>query len=261
MRLLGVELDAVTMEDLHRVIAAAVADHRKAIVAHHNMHSIYLTQRDARMPEFYRKARCIHADGMALIFLGRLLGLDLRREHRVTYVDWLRPLLAFAARRGFRVFYLGSRPGIAEQAAARLRAEIPALQIATHHGHFDATPDGAANRTVLLEIDRFQPDILMVGMGMPRQEHWILDNFERINASAILTSGACMDYVVGIVPTAPRWMARIGFEWLFRLWSEPSRLWRRYLLEPWFVLTWLVRYGKQGQRPDLRRGDADADNR
>jgi N-acetylglucosaminyldiphosphoundecaprenol N-acetyl-beta-D-mannosaminyltransferase len=75
---------------------------------------------------------------------------------------------------------------------------------------------------------------------MPRQEHWILDNLEQIQTNTILTSGACIDYVAGAVPTPPRWMGKLGLEWLYRLFSEPGRLWKRYLLEPWFVVRLLL---------------------
>jgi N-acetylglucosaminyldiphosphoundecaprenol N-acetyl-beta-D-mannosaminyltransferase len=71
---------------------------------------------------------------------------------------------------------------------------------------------------------------------MPRQEHWIADNLDDLAANAILTAGAAMDYVAGVVPTPPRWMGSAGLEWIFRLFHEPRRLWRRYLVEPWFVL-------------------------
>jgi N-acetylglucosaminyldiphosphoundecaprenol N-acetyl-beta-D-mannosaminyltransferase len=243
VKLLGVDVDAVTIDGLHALIAAAVEERRKWIIAHHNLHSIYLYQRDASMRDLYARARCVHIDGMSLVFLGRLLGLPLRREHRTTYVDWVRPLMTFAAERGFRVFFVGSRPGVAEHAAAVLRQEIPALQIDTAHGYIGTRADDEDTLQVLARIDRFRPDVLMVGMGMPRQEHWILANLERLPAHAILTSGACMDYIAGVVPTAPRWMGRLGLEWLFRLWLEPSRLWRRYLVEPWFIMAGLLRGG------------------
>jgi N-acetylglucosaminyldiphosphoundecaprenol N-acetyl-beta-D-mannosaminyltransferase len=240
VKLLGVEVDALTMNDLNALIAEAVEGKERRIVAHHNTHSVYLWHHDSRMRAFYQKAHRVHVDGMPLILLGRFLGLPLRREHRVTYVDWVRPLMAEAARRGFRVFYVGSRPGVAERGAARLLDGITRLRIETHHGYFDTTPGSQENAEVLAAIRRFRPDILMAGMGMPRQEHWILDNLEDLDAHAILTAGACMDFVAGAVPTPPRWMGRIGLEWLYRLWTEPSRLWRRYLLEPWFVLRLLV---------------------
>jgi N-acetylglucosaminyldiphosphoundecaprenol N-acetyl-beta-D-mannosaminyltransferase len=241
IKLLGVEVEPLTMDDLHVLIAQAVAGRKRRIVANHNLHSVYLFHRDPAMRAFYEQADTIHIDGMPLIFLGRLLRLPLRREHRVTYVDWIRPLAAEAARRGFRIFYLGSKPGVAEQGAAELRRTQPALHIATHHGFFDGKAGAEANDLVVAAIRDFRPDILMVGMGMPRQEHWIVDNLDGIEAPVIVTAGACMDYVAGAVPTPPRWMGRWGLEWLHRLASDPARLWKRYLVEPWFVVRLFVR--------------------
>jgi N-acetylglucosaminyldiphosphoundecaprenol N-acetyl-beta-D-mannosaminyltransferase len=252
VKLLGVEVDALTMDDLHALIAQAVAGNERWIVANHNTHSVYLWHHDSRMRVFYQRAHRVHVDGMPLILLAKFLGLPLRREHRVTYADWVRPLMTEAGRRGFRIFYVGSRPGVAQRGAAVLQAEFPDLRIETHHGYFDTASGSRENAEVLAAIRRFRPDILMAGMGMPRQEHWILDNLHDIDAHAILTAGACMDYVAGIVPTPPRWMGRIGLEWLYRLGMEPSRLWRRYLLEPWFVLglfaqdLWRKRGGASG---------------
>jgi N-acetylglucosaminyldiphosphoundecaprenol N-acetyl-beta-D-mannosaminyltransferase len=236
VKLLGVEVEPLTMEDLHDLIVQAIADRKRWIIANHNSHSVYLFHRDATMRAFYAQADTIHIDGMPLIFLGRLLRLPLQRAHRVTYVDWIRPLAAEAARRGFRIFYLGSRPDVADRGAAVIRRELPALQIATHHGFFDRTAGAQDNERVLAAIRAFHPDILMVGMGMPQQEHWVLQNAHAIEAPVILTTGACMDYVAGAVPTPPRWMGRWGIEWLHRLASDPARLWKRYLIEPWFVL-------------------------
>jgi N-acetylglucosaminyldiphosphoundecaprenol N-acetyl-beta-D-mannosaminyltransferase len=89
---------------------------------------------------------------------------------------------------------------------------------------------------VLEEINRIRPQLLLIGMGMPRQEHWVYDNLEHLAANAIVLSGACFDYIAGAIPTPPRWMGQIGLEWLYRLATEPRRLWRRYLLEPWALL-------------------------
>jgi len=89
---------------------------------------------------------------------------------------------------------------------------------------------------VLAQIREFQPQVLMVGMGMPRQEYWILDNLPDIAANVVLTAGACFDYLAGVIPTPPRWLGKIGLEWIFRLWHEPRRLWKRYLWEPWLLL-------------------------
>lgn len=234
LTLLGVEVDPLTIEELNGKIAAAVASGERAIIAHHNLHSVYLYHRDGRMRDFYARAQVAHIDGMPLIWLGRLLGYPLYRTQRVTYVDWVHPLMREAHARGWRIFYLGSKPGVASQAAQILMAQFPGLEIHTRHGYFDM--NGPENESVLAEIRHVHPDILMVGMGMPRQERWIVENLERIEACAILTSGACFDYIAGAIPTPPRWMGHIGLEWLFRLLTEPQRLWRRYLVEPCFLL-------------------------
>jgi len=243
--LLGVVVDPLTIAELNERIAKAVARGERWIIAHHNLHSVYLHHRDPKMRAFFARAHVVHIDGMPLIYWARVLGYPVTKQHRVTYVDWVHPLMATATAEGWRVFYLGGKPGVAARAAEKLRRQYSGLVLETRHGYF--TPE--ENDAVLEEIARFQPHVLMVGMGMPRQEHWVLDNLERISANAILTAGACFDYVAGVIPTPPRWMGRMGLEWLYRLWSEPRRLARRYLLEPWFlvplVITDLINYARR----------------
>ncbi|PSB49839.1 glycosyltransferase [Cyanosarcina cf. burmensis CCALA 770] len=234
--LLGVWVNALTISDLNRLIAEAVKHDERWIIANHNLHSLCIYHKDPKMRAFYDRADYIHVDGMSLILLGRLLGLALRREHRVTYVDWTDHLMAVAAQQGWRIFYLGGQPGVVERGASILRQRFPGLQLATAHGYFDVHPSSSENRAVLDAIAAYQPHVLMLGMGMPRQEHWILDNLDRLSANAILTAGAAMDYVAGAVPTPPRWAGQFGLEWLFRLLAEPQRLWRRYSIEPWLIL-------------------------
>ena len=240
---LGSWVNALTIPKLNMLIAEAITSNQRWIIANHNLHSIYLYHHNAKIRDFYAKADYIHVDGMALVLLGRLLGLPLKREHRVTYADWTIPLMSQAQERGWRVFYLGSKPGVAEQGAKVLQEKFPSLQIATAHGYFDAHPDNAENQAILATINAYQPHVLMVGMSMPRQEHWVLDNLDRLAANAILTSGAAIDYVAGAVPTPPRWAGRWGLEWLFRLVAEPQRLWQRYLVEPWFLVKLLLTEG------------------
>ncbi|MEH2307664.1 WecB/TagA/CpsF family glycosyltransferase [Nostoc sp.] len=240
-KFLGVKLDALSIPELNLLIEESIDKNEKWIIANHNLHSLYLFHNDPKMQAFYAKAEYIHIDGMPLLFIGKLLGFPMKREQRVTYADWVWPLMAEAASKDWRVFYLGSKPGVAEQGASILRKKFPGLQIACAHGYIDMDKDSEENLATLAAINAYKPHVLMVGMGMPRQEHWISENLEYIHANTILTSGACMDYVAGAVPTPPRWMGRVGLEWLYRLLSEPKRLWRRYLLEPWFVATLFLR--------------------
>src|SRR3984885_12630480 len=146
-----------------------------------------------------------------------------------------------AARKEWRVFNLGSPDGVAEKGAARLRRLYPGLQIEVSNGYFDARQGSAENEAVVERINAYQPDVLMVGMGMPRQEYWTQENLSRLNASVILSSnGAAMDYFAGEIPIPPRWAGKMGLEWAFRLINEPRRLFGRYLVEPWFILSLLM---------------------
>ncbi len=251
--LLGVRVDPLTIPELNARIAEAIQTGRRRVIGCHNLHSVYLFHRDPKMREFYRIVDDIHIDGMAIVALGALLGRPLRRIHRVTWIDWLPPLLRQAAENGRRVFYLGSKPGVAAAAADALRKSYPGLLIETAHGYFDTAVDGAENQAVVERIRRYDPHIVMVGMGQPRQEKWVFDNYESLGARVYLTPGALFDYVAGDLPAPPRILGGLGLEWLYRLLSEPRRLWRRYLLEPWFLLGWFLRdvvrgIGTRGER-------------
>jgi N-acetylglucosaminyldiphosphoundecaprenol N-acetyl-beta-D-mannosaminyltransferase len=236
LSLLGIRLHALSNADVVNLIGDTITNNQSRVVANHNMHSLYLWYREPRMREFFWLADYVHIDGMAVILLGQMAGLPLKREHRAAYLDFLPLLTAEAAQRGWRIFFLGSEPGVAETAAKKLRKQFPGLQIHTHHGHFNVDRFGVENQTVLSEIKAFAPHILMVGMGMPRQEAWILENRNEISANVICPTGAIMDYIAGVKATPPRWLGPLYLEWLYRLITEPKRLSRRYLIEPWFVL-------------------------
>ena len=239
--MLGVRLDGLTTETLYAAIAEAIRDGRQTVIGNHNLHSIYLYHHDAKMRRFYSHARYVFIDGMPLILLGRLLGYPLRREHRMTSIDWLRPMLPAAVSQGWRFFFLGSRPGVADRSAAILRSEFPGLEIESMHGFFDLRPGSESGEEVLAKIRAYRPDILCLGMGMPRQEHWIDDHLQRLEVKVVLNLGGFMDLLTGELPLPPRWISRLGLEWLVRLVSRPHRVWRRYLLEPWFLLPHLAR--------------------
>jgi len=130
-----------------------------------------------KLKEFYSHAHSTYVDGMPLVALGRLYGYPLQREQRVTNVDWTGPLMELAASRGWRVFNLGSSKQVAEQGAAKLRNLYPGLQIEVSDGFFDARRGSAENEALVKRINAYRPDLLMVGMGMPRQEYWTQEIF------------------------------------------------------------------------------------
>jgi N-acetylglucosaminyldiphosphoundecaprenol N-acetyl-beta-D-mannosaminyltransferase len=234
LRLLGAEVDVVTPAEVMAQTDAWATARKKAVVANHNAHSLYLIGRDPGMRALYDRADLIEIDSVPLIAWGRLLGAKVSRRHRATYLDWREAFWRLAAQRGWRVFHLGCAPGVGEAARAAILARHPGVLIETRHGFFDMS--GPENEAVLADIAAFNPHVLFVGMGMPRQEAWIEANYERLPPSVIFPIGAAFDFEAGRSRTPPRWTAAIGLEWLHRFVHEPGRLFRRYFVEPWSLL-------------------------
>ena len=168
---------------------------------------------------------------------------------RYVLTDWISLLAAECVRGHLSLFLLGARPGVAEKAGDYLIKQFPGLNVAgIHHGYFDKSFECPENEVVLRAIEASKADILLVGLGMPIQERWLMENWDRLNISVALPVGALFDYLAGEIPRAPHWMTDHGLEWLGRLIIEPRRMWRRYLLGiPHFL--WLV----LKQRVDLIR--------
>ncbi len=239
-RMLGVEVDQLTLEQLNQIIHAAITRNQRLLITNHNLHSIYLVRQDPIMRQAYQLADYIHIDGMPLIIWGKILGYDLNTAHRTTYVDWIHPLMALANAQKWRVFYLGGKPDVVEKGIRILQSTYPDIAFACHHGYFDAQ-NTTVNQAIIRQIQSHQPQLLFVGMGMPRQEHWIVSHYADLSANVVLSSGACIDYIAQAVATPPRWMARISLEWLYRLLTEPRRLWKCYLYEPLTLLDLMAR--------------------
>jgi N-acetylglucosaminyldiphosphoundecaprenol N-acetyl-beta-D-mannosaminyltransferase len=236
---LGVEVTPITEDDLRQIIRSAIASKERCVIGHHNLHSVYLYHHDEPMRRFYASASWIYVDGMPLVWAGRARGHALRSEHRMTGIDILPPFLSEAERLGWRLFYLGSTAEALAQGVRVLKARCPRLTIEAADGYFDT--HGEANDERIARINELRPDVLLVGMGMPRQERWVYDNANRLEATVIWTVGACLDYFAGVIPTPPRWLGRMGLEWSYRLAAEPHRLWRRYLVEPPYVMHLVAR--------------------
>lgn len=239
--ILGQPMDLVKPEEVLHHIQQAVRQGAKSLIANHNLHSLYLMQKRPELGAFYEKADLIEVDSTPLLAFSRALGLHSRGFHRCTYLDWRDHFWSVANREGWRVLSVGGAPGVGDEAARRLKLRYPDADIAIHHGFFDARPGSSENAAVLDRITGFQPHILFVGMGMPRQELWIADNFERFPDCVILSVGAAFDYEAGVQSAAPRWMGRAGIEWAYRLVHDPKRLFVRYCVEPWTLLPLALR--------------------
>jgi N-acetylglucosaminyldiphosphoundecaprenol N-acetyl-beta-D-mannosaminyltransferase len=236
VRVLGGAMDLVRPEEVFHFVAGKIVARESAIIANHNLHSLYLVRQDEKIAEFYRKSDLIEVDSVPLIFWARIVGRASRRFHRCTYLDWRDAFWERAIAENWKVFFVGGAPGVGEKAVTRIQADWPDAQIQTHHGYFDAASDSAENQAVVDRINAYEPDIVLVGMGMPRQEIWVLENQDKLGPCVSFTVGGAFDYEAGVQRPSPRWMGQVGMEWLFRLMVDPQRLFTRYCLEPWHLV-------------------------
>lgn len=231
--LLGFRLNPGTISDYIHFIADAINTQQRQTVFYHNLHSLYSYFTSARLEQCYdREGITVLADGMPLIWLMKLVGFKATREQRVTYVDFIWPMLEAARDNNWKVYHIGQEKSVQDKALLAIRERLPGLQIEGHDGYFDMTDNSEDSHRVIESVNQYGTDLLLVGFGAPKQEYWLDAHRQAINASAVFTCGACMEYVAGVVKTPPRWMGKAGLEWLYRLTENPRRFAFRYLVEP-----------------------------
>jgi len=196
-------------------------------VMYANAHVLNQSARNVELRGALESADLVYCDGYGVRLAAK--ALDAPIPHRMTGADWIWSLAAMCEQTHESVYLLGSEPGVASRAAARLSATFPALEVVGHHhGYFEV--DSPHDDRVIEDINARKPSILLVGMGTPKQELWVQANAHRLDVDVLWTVGALFDVVSGKVPRAPGWLADNGLEWIFRLAIEPGRMWRRYLL-------------------------------
>ncbi len=228
IEILGTRFHKLRVQDLIRFIVAAGQGDRKTLVANVNVHAMNFAQRLSWYREFINQADLVFCDGFGVLLGAKLCGCQLESCHRMTCPDYIEALAKACEQGGVSLYLLAGKPGVTDQAIAKLQAIAPNLRIAGHHGFFAKT--GSENDQIIEQINQFNPDVLYVGFGMPLQEQWIANNFSRINTRVFLPLGACLDFYTGTVYRGPQWMTDRGLEWLSRLFTEPQRLWDRYLV-------------------------------
>lgn len=193
-----------------------------------------LSHYEAGLEEVNRNALLVLADGMPLVWASRRK--PRRLPERVAGSDLLPALCERASLRGFRVYFFGGGPGVAQEAIGRLVAAYPGLIIAGYEApNLDAlTPTEEGE--LLDRIAATRPDVFVAALSQPKGEYWVARNYRRIGAPISIQIGASLDFAAGRVPRAPLWMRRTGLEWTYRLWREPKRLFRRYLANGLFLI-------------------------
>ncbi len=240
-RLLGFRVNPGTIGDFIAMIDEAVTNGTKQTIFYHNLHSLYTYFTSAPLQRCYDKVTIL-VDGMPVIWLLKIMRLDATRDQRVTYVDFIWPMLEAANENNWRVFHVGQAGDVQQRALQTIRQRLPGISIEGHDGYFDQSPNSDESKKVIAQINQHETDILLVGFGAPKQEFWVDSHREQIDAATVFTCGACMEYVAGHVKTPPRWLARLGLEWSYRLLENPRRFAFRYLIEPLLLGLHLLRH-------------------
>ncbi len=218
---LGVTIDDVIEDEVIERVAAFIAEGGPHQIATVNPEFVMEAQRNPTFRAVLAAADIATPDGFGLLLVAKWRKTPLRG--RVTGVDLVERLSAESARRGWRIFFLGAAPGVAEQAVAVLQGRYPGLAVA---GCYAGSPRPEDEPEVQRVVAAAQPDILFVAYGHPAQDLWIARNQPVLRVPLAIGVGGAFDYIAGVVPRAPRWMRRLGLEWLYRLIRQPWR-WRR----------------------------------
>jgi N-acetylglucosaminyldiphosphoundecaprenol N-acetyl-beta-D-mannosaminyltransferase len=204
-----------------------------------NAYTVSLAWRDFELRRVLDYADLVLADGMSIVWGGRWIGVDL--PCRIAGPDFAKALCRYAEKWGYRVFFLGSSPENLQRLKEVLLLKWPRLQIVGMHSPpMCEKLSPGDNALIFDELRSAKPDILFVGMSTPKQEKWIASNMGNLNVPVSIGIGAAFDFISGRIPRAPLLLQQTGLEWLYRLYREPRRLWKRYLLGNFIYLSHLV---------------------
>ncbi|MBX9627200.1 MAG: WecB/TagA/CpsF family glycosyltransferase [Gemmataceae bacterium] len=239
-----------TVDEVDRLVRAG----RPSYFVTANVHTLMVADADPQMRAALDGAAFVLADGMPIVWAARMKGR--RLPGRVAGADLLPALCERAAASGHRVFFLGGPPGVGEEAARRLTARYPGLQVVGTESPPFRPPTPDEERELVGRIRAAKPHLLFVLFGQPKGEFWIRRHLPALGGVVCTQLGGSLDFVTGRISRAPRWAQRAGLEWVFRLANEPRRLAGRYARNAWFLARmvaadpagWLVRRWPDGGR-------------
>lgn len=229
LQLGGLRVDRVTQREAVDAIAGLIDMRAGGFVVTPNLDHVAIAKNHAKLRSAYRDASLSLADGQPLVWCSHVLGTPL--PERVAGADLLAPLLARAQAAGWRVFFLGASPAVSRRAKWFLRARYPRLRLVGRDASMwnPAAETPPEREPTALAVRRARPDLVIVAYGCPKQELWMHRHASMLGGAVCVGLGGSLDFFVGSVRRAPRWISRIGGEWAFRLAQEPRRMAKRYL--------------------------------
>ena len=248
VKLLNCTYDTVTFEQSLDWTSQWIKSGKEGYIATVNVAISMMMLSNYLLQQFVDKASLVVADGQPIVWVSKFLSLPI--PERITGVDLVDGLARVATKEKFKVFLLGAEPEVVEIVAKKLEQKYPQLKICGfHHGYFSSAQELEVVRT----IRDSQAQILIVAMGVPRQENFIQHNLSQLGVNLAIGVGGTFQVIAGRKKRAPFWMQVIGLEWFYRLLQEPRRLWKRYLItNSQFIFYLLVEIFRSIRRPNIQ---------
>ena len=261
VRVFGLPLSRFTYQQTLDEVDRLIERGRPGFFITANLNYAMLTRRDERLAKVNRQAAFLVADGMPLVWYAKLTGR--RLPERVAGADLISMLIERAAERGHRVFLLGGAGDVAAEVAAIFQSRYPELKIVGVEAPILGELSPEEHERLIARIRRARPDQLLVAFGQPKGELWLAENCRALGVPACVQLGASFDFVAGRVRRAPKWMQRIGAEWLYRIACEPGRMIPRYFRNAVFLAGAVARDVMHGleasDAPDRKRQGGPSD--
>lgn len=241
IKLLNVNIDNLTLSEAVDEVDKLIKKKEPSYIVTPNVDHVVRLEEDLEFKKSYDNASLVLTDGMPLVWISKLKNSGIKE--RVCGSDLFPKVCELAAKKGYKVFLLGAAEGVAEIAAKNLKAKFNNLHICGIYSPkygFEKS-EVEINKIVNL-VNESQPDILVLGLGTPKQEKFIYQYRETLKVPVTLAVGASIDFEAGKVKRAPMWMRKIGLEWFYRLCKEPKRMFKRYILTDLKIIKLIFKY-------------------
>ena len=226
-----------TLDEIYRLID----EKQKSYVVAINVDVVMKIEKDEYLKKITDEANLTLVDGKPLVWIAKWHKKPVKTK--ISGSDMVPELCKAAAKRGYRIFIIGGKEGVAEKAKENLEKENKEIKIVgTYSPPFGFEKDENELDRINSIISEAHPDILIVCFGCPKQEKWIYENYNKYDAIISICAGATVDFLAGNVNRAPGWMSEHGLEWLYRFFQEPKRLFRRYFIEDMRILKLVWKY-------------------
>lgn len=239
--LLNTYINNVTMPETIAAIEQMIASDKKSYVVAINVDVVMKIEEDPYLKKIVDSADMVLVDGKPLVWISNLHGKTLKAK--ISGSDLVPLLCEVAAEKGYKIFIIGGKDGIAEQAKVKLENRLHKIKIVgTYAPPFGFEKDETELDKINRMISEAHPDLLIACFGCPKQEKWIYENIGKYNAKVSVCAGATVDFLAGNVKRAPRWMSEHGLEWFYRFLQEPKRMFKRYFVDDVKIIGLIKKY-------------------